>query len=216
VAERDPLAGAAVVTFALRTHDSHQMNAAVIGRTIRTSVVMTAQRSKRMSPHVLVTYATKAGSTREVADYIATVLRETGQEVDVLPLREVTSLRGYDQVVIGSAIRVGHVLPEVVKFVRQHVADLTGIPTAYFVVCATLWEDTPANRAIVRGYLDPLVFIHKPKAIGLFAGKVDRTKVEQPVRFFLKYVKEKPMSGGDWRDWDKIRAWALELVQVTA
>jgi hypothetical protein len=43
---------------------------------------------------VLVAYATRYGSTQEVAQTIAATLREAGLEVDVQPMREVKILNG--------------------------------------------------------------------------------------------------------------------------
>jgi menaquinone-dependent protoporphyrinogen oxidase len=57
-----------------------------------------------MRPRILVAYASRAGSTAEVAEVIGRVLREGGPEVDVCPVGAVHSLAGYDALVFGSAI----------------------------------------------------------------------------------------------------------------
>jgi menaquinone-dependent protoporphyrinogen oxidase len=57
-----------------------------------------------MRPRILVAYASRAGSTAEVAEVIGRVLREGGPEVDVCPVGAVHSLAGYDALVLGSAI----------------------------------------------------------------------------------------------------------------
>jgi menaquinone-dependent protoporphyrinogen oxidase len=57
-----------------------------------------------MRPRILVAYASRAGSTAEVAEVIGRVLREGGPEVDVCPVGDVHSLAGYDALVLGSAI----------------------------------------------------------------------------------------------------------------
>jgi menaquinone-dependent protoporphyrinogen oxidase len=162
---------------------------------------------------VLVTYATRAGSTREIAETIAGVLNEAGAITSLRPVSEVSDVRDYDAVVIGSAVRMGKLLPEAVKFVRRFQADLALKPTAHFVVCSTLHVDTPENREIVQGYEMALREYNAPVSIGLFAGRVERAKVEQPWRFLLRHVQSAPMTGGDWRDWDAIRAWAGALAE---
>jgi menaquinone-dependent protoporphyrinogen IX oxidase len=48
-----------------------------------------------MSSLVLVGYATRYGSTQEVAEAVATTLRECGLEVDIQPLSKVRTLAGY-------------------------------------------------------------------------------------------------------------------------
>lgn len=163
-----------------------------------------------MNDRLLVTYATKAGSTAQIAEFIGSVLREATFTVDVRPIKNIDTLDGdgYQAVVIGSAVRAGQVLPEVLGFVNQHKYALRKMPTAFFVVCATLHEDTPENRQIVMQYVYPLIDLVKPVSTGLFAGKVDRSTVELPTRLFMRFLRVLPIGGGDWRDWKGIRTWA--------
>jgi menaquinone-dependent protoporphyrinogen oxidase len=178
-------------------------------------MMVNRKRSPFMNERMLVTYATRAGSTHEVADCIANVLRENGLEADVRHVKQVNDLNGYQGVILGSAIRMGHILPEALQFAKRFQRELRGLPVIYFVVCATMGEDTPENRRIVETYLEPLCKLHPPAATkGLFAGKVDPAKLEFPWSFFLKYVKEGPMASGDRRNWDAIRAWAASLVPI--
>ena len=53
---------------------------------------------------VLVAYATRRGSTREVAADVARVIRQSGVEVEISPAREVKSLDRYRAVVLGGAL----------------------------------------------------------------------------------------------------------------
>ena len=52
----------------------------------------------------LVAYASKFGSTREVAERVATRLRDCGFDTEVSAAGEVRSLDGYDAVVFGGAL----------------------------------------------------------------------------------------------------------------
>jgi menaquinone-dependent protoporphyrinogen oxidase len=157
---------------------------------------------------ILVAYATRAGSTSEVAETIGQTLNASGATVDVRPVKKLEGLQGYEAVVVGSAIRMGQWLPEAVQFVKTHQAALSTIPTAYFVVSGFLREDTPEKRDEVRAFLDPVRQILEPKSIGLFAGKMDYSKLSWLDRTIAKAVKSVE---GDWRNWDAIRAWAKEL-----
>jgi menaquinone-dependent protoporphyrinogen oxidase len=74
---------------------------------------------QNISKRILVTYASKCGSTGEVADAIGKTLTQTGARVEVLPLKKVTDLSGYQAVFVGSAIRVAKWLPEAVDFVGE-------------------------------------------------------------------------------------------------
>ncbi len=158
---------------------------------------------------VLVTYATRAGSTIEVADSIALAISKQGYLVDILHIEKVQSLSNYSSVIIGSAIRMGNVTPEIKKFVETHKTELQTIPTAFFITCLTLKDDTPENREAVKVYLAPLREIVEPFAEGYFAGKMDYSKLKPFSRFLARRIVKAPE--GDFRDWDKIRFWASEL-----
>ena len=53
-----------------------------------------------MSDTILVAYATRYGSTQQVAEEVATILRQSGLQVDVQPARQVKSVDGYRAVVV--------------------------------------------------------------------------------------------------------------------
>ena len=57
-----------------------------------------------MSDKILVTYATRYGSTQEVAEKVAATLRESGLAVDVQPAKQVRTLDGYRAVVVGAPL----------------------------------------------------------------------------------------------------------------
>ena len=57
-----------------------------------------------MSSMVLVGYATRYGSTQQVAEAVAATLRECGLAVDIQPMREVHTLAEYRAVVLGAPL----------------------------------------------------------------------------------------------------------------
>jgi menaquinone-dependent protoporphyrinogen oxidase len=160
---------------------------------------------QNVSKRMLIAYASKRGSTGEVASAIGKTLAQNGARVDVLPLKKVTNLSDYQAVFVGSAIRVAKWLPEAVNFVSENRAILQRIPTAYFTVCATMFEDTPASRARAAGFIDPVRTMLAPAAEGYFAGKVDPKTLS-----FLEntMLKSRHVPQGDFRDWNKIASWA--------
>jgi menaquinone-dependent protoporphyrinogen oxidase len=166
-----------------------------------------------MMKKILVTYATRAGSTFEVAEQVAEVLRATGADVDVKPVPAVHEVKGYDAVVVGSAIRMSQWLPEAVAFVRAHREPLSHIPTAYFLVSGLLRNDTPEIRDKVMAFLDPVRQILEPSSIGLFAGKIDYSRMDGLDRSIAEAVST---SEGDWRNWEAIRSWAQGLQRILA
>jgi menaquinone-dependent protoporphyrinogen oxidase len=161
---------------------------------------------------VLVTFATRAGSTIEVADSIAHSIAKQGYCVTLMHIDEVGSLTDYSAVVIGSAIRMGSVTPEVKRFVEERRDELERVPTAYFITCLTLKDDTPENREAVKKYLEPLRKMVTPFAEGYFAGKMDYSKLKPLDRFMAKRMVKAPE--GDFRDWGKIYYWSKNLMQL--
>jgi menaquinone-dependent protoporphyrinogen oxidase len=162
---------------------------------------------------ILVTFATRAGSTYEVAARVAEVLRAAGTTVDVKPVTAVHELKGYEAIVVGSAIRMGHWLPEAVEFVKTHRETLSGIPTAYFLVSGLLRNDTPETRRKVLAFLDPVRALLEPVSIGLFAGKLDYSTMDGLDRSIAEAVSS---AEGDWRNWEAIDEWAHNLQLVLA
>ncbi len=157
---------------------------------------------------ILVTYASKAGSTGEVAEAVAKVFCDAGATVDVRPVKEVRDLSGYQAVVLGSAIRMGSWLSEATSFVKKHKATLAQMPVAYFQVCAEVKKDTDEARKAAGAYLDPVRALLEPVGVGVFAGKMDFSKLSWLDRKIAKMVGSVE---GDWRDWDAIRVWAEGL-----
>ena len=163
-----------------------------------------------MKNRILVVYATRAGSAAEVAEFVGKALARQGASVDVKPARSVQSLADYSAVVAGSGIRAGQLYSDITGFVQRYKGELEKMPTAYFVECMTLKDDTAANRKTVEAYLEPLRATVKPVAAGLFAGKMDYSKLGVFARFAVKNMVKVPE--GDFRDWNAIEAWAAALL----
>jgi menaquinone-dependent protoporphyrinogen oxidase len=157
---------------------------------------------------VLIAYASKAGSTAEMAARMGEEIARTGAQVDVKPVGQVTGLNGYQSVVLGSAIRMGSPLPEAMRFVEAHQAVLQQAPFHVFIGCMTLNEDTPENRVKVSAYLDPLRAVVKPASEGLFAGKMDMNTIKLYERLIILAMKSPQ---GDFRRWDQVTAWAKAI-----
>ena len=169
-----------------------------------------------MQNKMLVTYATRAGSTAGVAEAIAKTLAETGAQVDVLPMAEVNDLAIYRAVVAGSAIQGKEWLPEAMEFMRTNQTELRRKPFAAFLVCMTLVMANGKYREQVAGFMQPVRALVKPVSEGYFAGALDISKVpslRDRIGFRISVIMG-VWKEGDHRDWDAIRTWAEELKPV--
>lgn len=167
-----------------------------------------------MNNKILVTYASRFGSTEGVAKAISQTLSENGLIVDVFPMRDVKDLSSYQAVVAGSAINAGAWLPEATQFVETHRVELMTKPFAAFLVCMTLtMRNADQYRSHVATWLAPVRALVRPVSEGLFAGALDIDKIPSfgdRLKFRLSVLfgvwKE-----GDHRDWNDIRKWAMAL-----
>lgn len=157
---------------------------------------------------VLVAYATKYGSTKEVAEAVAEQLRSHGLTVEVQPAGEVTSVDGYSAIVLGAAFYYFHMLRDAHRFLKHNRKALAQVPVAVFGMGP--FEDKPEDFADVREQLDKALAKHEwftSVATAVFGGAFDPTKL----RFPDANPAVKKMPHADIRDWDAIRAWADSL-----
>ena len=152
---------------------------------------------------VLVAYASRHGSTQEVAEAVADVLRERGFGTDVLAAAQVHDLAGYDAVVIGGALYAARWHRDARRLLARHREFLSTVPVAVFAMGPRTLD--PDDVAQSRRELDvglaqvPEV---EPVSVAIFGGVVDPEKLHFPLSH---------MPAVDARDWDAIRAWAVQL-----
>lgn len=166
-------------------------------------------KENSMKNAVLVTYATRAGSTAEIAAVIGETLAERGFRVDVKSINSQPALDGYSAVILGSAIRMGNWLPEMLKFIQTNQNALNALPTALFTVHMLNAADDETSRAARAAYTAPVRALLPNAPEAFFTGLMDFSRLSFLDRFIASMVKAVE---SDQRDWDKIRAWANELL----
>ena len=164
-----------------------------------------------MNEKILVTYASRTGSTAEVAHAIGETLGNAGAQVDVLPMRDVQDVSAYRAVIAGSAISKSQWLPEAMQFIEKFHADLGRKPFATVTVCITLaMSNTAQYQSVVTKWIAPVRALVKPVSEGLFAGRLDFSKL--PLNWDTLMLRVVVAVGifprNDRRDWNAIRAWA--------
>jgi len=166
-------------------------------------------KSELMNNKILVTYASRTGSTAEVAEAIGKTLAEHGAQVDVISMNDVKDLTPYRAVVAGSAIRGSKWLPEAMQFIQTHQSDLAKKPFAEFTVCITLaMSNSEQYRQAVSKWVAPVRAQVRPVSEGIFAGMLDFKKL--PINLDTLLLRLSVALGifprGDHRDWNAIRA----------
>jgi len=162
-----------------------------------------------MSASILVAYATRYGSTQEVAEAVAAALREGGQAVDCQPAKNVRSLDGYGAVVLGAPLYMFHWHKDAKSFLSRHQQALMVRPVAVFAMGPL--KDEAKDWQDVRAQLDKELLKFPwltPVAAEVFGGKHDPAKLTFPHNL-IPALKQMPAT--DIRDWTAIRAWALGL-----
>jgi menaquinone-dependent protoporphyrinogen oxidase len=188
--------------------------------------------------NILVTYATMAGSTAEVAKIVGEEIAKSGVKVEVLPLGEIKHIEAYDGVVVGGPMIMGwH--REASRFLRRHRKVFQHIPFAVFVTAMSLTQTRETNVSGVPVYVDEnlpkppqkegslsfreryaqlsnyvkpiLSATHptKPASIGVFGGRLEYGRLKWWAVLFVMLIIQAP--AGDRRNWSAIHSWAAEL-----
>ncbi len=166
-------------------------------------------------PRVLVSAASQHGATAEIAQAIGQALSEQGLAVAVIPPADVRSLDGYDAVIIGSAVYMGHWLDPAKELVNRFRDTFAGRPVWLF---SSGPVGKPSSKLAQSMDQDPVDLSGMFEATGAldhrrFAGKLDRKHLSHPQRASLLVFRG---LNGDFRDWAGIRQWAEGIARQLA
>src|SRR5215468_8443352 len=118
--------------------------------------VVTATRRCEMATEglsVLVSAASRYGSTAEIAAAICDELQQRGLRARVLPPAEVTAFDSYDAVVLGSAVYVGHWERSAMDLVARCRDEFADRP---FWLFSSAPVGNPSGRLARKMYTDPV------------------------------------------------------------
>ena len=186
------------------------------------SYTLTCLLENDVKVKVLVTYASKYGATKGIADFIAERLRISGLEVDIFAVDDVINAGDYGAFVIGSALYMGRWLKEAIRFVSRNNSILSARPVWLFSSGPIGQERIDAKG---RDLADPSVSgpvdLERIKS-GLqvkdhrvFFGAFDPSHLGFFTRQIFKSQAVRSASPvGDFRDWNEIGEWAGEITQA--
>jgi menaquinone-dependent protoporphyrinogen oxidase len=157
---------------------------------------------------VLVTVGSKHGASDEIGAALRTALQDAGVEAEQLPPGEVSSLEGYDAVVLGSGVYAGRWVGSAKDFVEAHLDELCARPVWIFS-SGPLGEPPKPDEEPPEGRV-------VAERIGarehrVFAGSLDRSKLGFGERAIIGMVKA---PYGDFRSWPTITAWGTGIART--
>ena len=166
-----------------------------------------------MTAKILVAFATRYGSTKEVAETVAATLEEQGLEVEVTAAREVRSLDGYGAVVLGTPLYMGALYKDVRALLERNQAALEQTPLALFALGPISAADgVEGSRKQLDAALAKLPWL-SPVATEVFVGKYDPATLGFKDKM-IAALPASPLHGEpahDERDWEAIRGWARAM-----
>ena len=167
---------------------------------------------------VLVAYASAHGSTRGIAERVATGLESRGIEVALRPVDDVATVEAYDAFVIGSAIHDGKWLPEAVAFTTRQATTLDARPLWLFSV-SLVGDTTSAFRPAVARRMrammkrakrdSPVAGLDRARGSRWFAGAIAPS--HWPGATGRAFFSAMGGRYGDHRDWADIDAWTARI-----
>lgn len=154
---------------------------------------------------VLVAYASKRGSTTEIAETVAATLRREGLEVCLEAAGDVESLEQFDAAVLGSAVYMKRWRGDARHFLKKHRKALRQMP---FWVFSSGPVGDPAKDD--QAWMEPPKLAQKVEDLGgrghvVFGGCVPADPRGMMERAMVDGI---PSEYRDRRNWDEIRAWA--------
>jgi len=158
---------------------------------------------------VLVTAASKHGSTFEMAEVIGRTISARGHSVAVLPIENVTGLDAFDVVVLGSGVYMGFWLKAAREFVETHAPVLRRKPVWLF----SSGPLGPAKPGAEMVQIPEVIDALQPREHRVFDGRLDTARLGFGEKAVVWAVKAPE---GDFRDWKAVEAWAAGIADSLA
>ncbi|HET7650149.1 MAG TPA: menaquinone-dependent protoporphyrinogen IX dehydrogenase [Gammaproteobacteria bacterium] len=172
---------------------------------------------------ILIAYSTVDGHTRTICEVLANHLNAAGNRTTVtgIPDLDAAALDSFDKVVVGASIRYGKYRPDLEAFVVNCAAQLNRMPSAFFtvnLVARKPGRDTPETNPYVGSILRKTAW--KPKAVAVFAGKLDYPRYRLPDRLIIQFIMwltggpTNPATVRDFTDWANVQDFAYRIARL--
>jgi menaquinone-dependent protoporphyrinogen oxidase len=153
----------------------------------------------------LVAYSSKRGSTKEIAEWIGTDLREGGFDVDVQPANSVGDIAPYNVVILGGALYAGRWHRDARRFARRHARKLRDRPV-------WLFSSGPLDESADEHDIPPVKGVARVAELLDARGHVTfGGRLRPDVRGFPASTLAKTKAG-DYRDPERVHAWTIDIM----
>jgi menaquinone-dependent protoporphyrinogen oxidase len=156
-----------------------------------------------VAPNVLVAYASKHGTTREVAESIAMTLGRSGLTVEIEEARRVRDITRYDAIVVGGGLYMGKWHADARRLLKRHRRELAGMRLAVFGMGPDSLEESKVAESGKQ--LDRALAATpelEPIAVAIFGGALEPESWRFPFNRLPAF---------DARNWDAIQGWATDV-----
>ena len=158
----------------------------------------------------LVAYASKHGGTAEIAEAIASELRDRGVDVEARPAADVRDLSGFDAVVIGSALYMNRWQGDAIDVLKRMEREGVRRPVWLFSsgpTGGTAESNAKVSEALAGQPPAPGDAGKRGARLGIMGHATFGGRVGDEMNGLL----ERWMPRGDWRDFDAVRVWAATI-----
>lgn len=155
---------------------------------------------------VLVSVASRHGSTWEIACTIGSTLNLLGIKADVIRMEDVCDITRYHVFILGSAVYMGRWLREASDFIDEYAAELARHPVWLFS-SGPLSTTSKQQRNKTVNIL-PITRAVRCKEHHIFAGKLRRGHLKLAERIMAPAISTPQ---GDFRNWQEIRMWTASI-----
>jgi menaquinone-dependent protoporphyrinogen oxidase len=167
-----------------------------------------------MTASVLIAYASRGGSTAEIAQAMGAALHEAGLESEIVPVGEIGSISGKTTVILGAPLYVGRFPKEFYKFLVSNRAALAASRCWCFVVGPTRNEPEDFESARMQASKQLLRYgwFH-PVDVHIFGGRWSLQGLPFPFSLAL-HLPGNPLAKippSDIRDWAAIHDWTMGI-----
>ena len=176
---------------------------------------------------LLLCYGSSEGQTRTIATRMADLLESRNHDVtlvDVAARPDDLDVGAYDGVIVGASIHAGSHQPAVTAFVREHVATLNRVPSAFFSVSLTAAHEDPEARKPARDLLE--AFLEETgwdaDSTLVVAGALKYSQYGRLKRALMRWIAGRASGDTDtsrdyeYTDWSEVESFALEFATRVA